>query len=265
MEFSFNRFGLLVRKQWAEQGRIYLMGLAVLAGLIFLIGLLRVVTNGLWPVAVQGEFFMLFLWLSGGLFASLQFSALADKARGSAYLTLPASHLEKFAVGVFYAFVVFLPAFILTFYAIDVPLVELARGMEPSRSGRRPAELINLFTHEYHELPPFLLFFVLQAFLLMTSIYAGRYAFVKGGLLVILLFFGGLLLNIFLVRLFIDAPLASGFPFLEIYFKHSPNEWQADSILTPQPLRTLLTYAGSVALPLALLGIGYLRLTEKEI
>jgi hypothetical protein len=266
MHFSLHRFGLLVRRRWAEQGRLYLMGLAVLTGLMGLAGLHTVIFEKVWSQPMQSRLFWVGLLLAGPFFASGQFSDLTDKARGSLALMLPASPLEKVAVAVFFAFVVFVPAFVAAFYLIDMPLVELARG-QVSRSARaqEPAGLLNVLTYWTHEgdVSPFPLFIVLQTIALLGSVFAGRYAYVKTALVLLVVVFGGVLFNNVLLAALLGVPDVRGVPFETVTLQTAPYAY--DTLYVPPALGTLMRWLGGVVLPLALLGITYRRFTEKEI
>jgi hypothetical protein len=261
MEFSMTRFWLLVRKQWAEQWRLYLTYLLVGLGFLFLLGL--GFSSGDWSRQQQSVFFMLTLWIAGGLFAADQFSELGTKAHGTAALTLPASHFEKFLVGVFYSVVVFLPVFILVFYLIDVPLVELARRNPGPYADVAEIRVLNVLTYPF-KVSVFAFFLLIQIIALLASIFAGQYAFVKGALVLFGIIYGGFFGNGLIAKALIPAHDVSGFPFANIQFRLTESAsftW----VHTPEPFQTLLLYVGGILLPLVLLGIAYLRLTEKEI
>src|SRR3546814_5670348 len=96
--FSFTRLGQLIMKQGMENVRFYLLYTAASLGIT---GLLI----GFWlTIKSRNDYYeehfysyaLLALFLCGTLFANLQFEPLSGKARGIAWLSFPASHLEKF-------------------------------------------------------------------------------------------------------------------------------------------------------------------------
>ena len=100
--FNFRRFGLVLQLHLSEHSRTYLMSISVLFGVwIVLLGpsTARTTHFGENVYRFHG---ILFSFLFGGIgawFASETYRVVSTPIRGIPYLMLPASHLEKFLVG----------------------------------------------------------------------------------------------------------------------------------------------------------------------
>ena len=105
--FSINRFGLLVRRQWAENKKRYLLLWGEISLALVLISILK--GNDLSP-------FKFLLFLAGGYAVTVTlFSDWQDFGRSSFYLLLPVSAFEKLACGLFYGLVLYIPLYCLNY------------------------------------------------------------------------------------------------------------------------------------------------------
>src|SRR5437868_12091396 len=102
--FSLQRFSRLFIKHTAEHYRIYLMSVAVLAGVILLGGsfLFFVIPEPPDP-GLQTAIFIILMLMAGTMFTSTVFSDFGNKNKAMAALTLPATAFEKFLVGWIYS------------------------------------------------------------------------------------------------------------------------------------------------------------------
>jgi len=117
--FNFRRFGLLFKKHLAEQYKAYFMSFVVLTGVLTLgLGFLAFVQSGPINNDMQILLYTLPMFLTGAIFTSNAFAALGDKKRAITYLTLPASHLEKYLVGWISTFVIFIVLYTISFYIV---------------------------------------------------------------------------------------------------------------------------------------------------
>lgn len=135
--FNFNRFMLLVRRQWISLGKIYLMAWVVLAGLLlfsfmFFARSAEHASNVESIVAILEFRSTLFVFL--GLFymtiiSSSYFSQLGQKAGASFELLLPASRLEKFITALFYTVILSTVSYLLIFWIVDLGFVTYLKKM----------------------------------------------------------------------------------------------------------------------------------------
>lgn len=124
--FNLRRFGLLLKRQWLEFGKIYLITLLVTLGII--IAFYAV------PLANKAEFrpdrldfrlplFIVLGFLFVSIVASNYFAHLGQKARAAIDLMIPASTFEKFLSGILFASVLSVASYILLFYLVDLVFV----------------------------------------------------------------------------------------------------------------------------------------------
>src|ERR1700709_1801125 len=121
--FEFKRFALLFKKTILERLLQFsgLTGLVLIGTLIIYAALLYFSSN--YNVSQN----LSFIWgFAGGgcLMASVVFSYFTTNANGSAYLTLPASALEKWLCGILISGVLFTGIFLLFFRVTDFCFVE---------------------------------------------------------------------------------------------------------------------------------------------
>ncbi|WP_285009286.1 hypothetical protein [Pedobacter faecalis] len=123
--FDIKRFGLLLRRQWLEFGRIYLMALGVAFGAITIFYL-----YSFWPSIIRPDFphvgvhfreplFLIFGFLFITVIASSYFAHYGQKAKTVIDLLIPASTFEKFLAAVLFTAVLTVLSFIGIFWLID--------------------------------------------------------------------------------------------------------------------------------------------------
>jgi hypothetical protein len=120
--FNINRFGLLLRRQWLEFGKIFLITLGVAFGVIA-----TFYTLNFWPVFVYDSLsyvsigfreplFVIFGFLFITVVASNYFAHLGQKPKTIIELLLPASTFEKFLASVVFTAILSVLGYILIFY-----------------------------------------------------------------------------------------------------------------------------------------------------
>jgi hypothetical protein len=128
--FDFNRFSLLVKRQWVENKKLFLMGSFALLGL----GIVGYPLSTNWDAghiseAIQVLFFMGGLFFVGTLFTNYIFKDFSDKNNTTHFLMTPSSHLEKLLSGCFYCFVLFPIVFLAIYFAVDYFFVSFVNSM----------------------------------------------------------------------------------------------------------------------------------------
>ncbi|MBO9154550.1 hypothetical protein ACFOTA_20220 [Chitinophaga sp. GCM10012297] len=126
MHFSFHRFILLLRMQFAVNRRMYLLGAAAIAGLLLVYMLFRAAnaTFG-FEFDIQEENFELSLCFLSLVFGTMIFRQFGAKTRRVQALMLPVSALERFAVAFLMVFIVF-PATYSGIYVLCCAVTNLA-------------------------------------------------------------------------------------------------------------------------------------------
>lgn len=131
--FDFNRFSLLVKRQWVENKKLFLMASFGIVGIIIVIdSLLMRWEYGYIDVIPRFSIFLLSFYFGGSVFANYVFKDLSDKNISTSFLLVPASHFEKFLTGVLYAFVVFPMVFLTLFYVVDLGFVSVGNSIRES-------------------------------------------------------------------------------------------------------------------------------------
>ncbi|WP_018479014.1 hypothetical protein [Pontibacter roseus] len=255
-QFSFRRFGLLFRKHASEQYKSYLMALAVLAGVLTLIlGMLTYVWGVKLDAKLQSLFFMLFLLGAGTVFTSTVFSNLGNPKKAIAFLTLPASSLEKFLVGWVFSFPAFLLAYIPTFYLIAAVVI----GAVGDGSGE--AEMFSLFG-ENSNLPQMLLMYAfLNAVALVGGIFFQKGQFIKTAFLLFVFFFVLLLLNKLLLQALLGHDIQSAIPFGGVKLLEDRQLFTIGLQGEDSPLQ----WVASIGLVVMLWAAAYFKLKEKQV
>ncbi|PWS27736.1 hypothetical protein DHW03_09155 [Pedobacter yonginense] len=127
--FNINRFGLLLRRQWLDFGKIYLLSLIVVFGVLvgFYVTNIPKPSDGL-PSMDDGFISLRFRYpifgMVGFLFisilASSYFTNLGQKPKAIIDLMTPASVFEKFLAGVFYTTILGIGSYLFIFYITDL-------------------------------------------------------------------------------------------------------------------------------------------------
>ena len=205
MQFSIHRIWLLIRKQWAENQQLYILGTLAIAGIMGGI----IVFNMSSPQGFEKhtQQFILFVGsiATGGVFTSTILSQFNEKVKGIQALTLPASALEKLTVAVIYCMVIFPVVYFVMVY----PLVMIGHYIDNSIA-HHPNALYNLeWDDDAYEL--FVTYFILQTVALLGSVLFKRYVFIKSLIMVIVVFFGLRIINPIVAKCIIATDVKAGF------------------------------------------------------
>jgi hypothetical protein len=180
--FSFPRLLQLIRKQWFENSRLYLFSTLALLGMLGLVMFFWLIADG--KNYSEDSLYIIFvfgIFISGAVFASMAFSMLGNKEKGTYWLAFPASHLEKLICMIFYNVIVFTVVYCACFFLLKSLTVtyvnSLVAGDPQAYTFRRSIWDSN---HSFLGLLPYFLycFFAVQAFYMLGSVYFPRYSFV---------------------------------------------------------------------------------------
>ncbi|MGF1924023.1 MAG: hypothetical protein ACQUHE_07570 [Bacteroidia bacterium] len=200
--FDIQRFGLLLKRQWLEFGKIYLISLIVLLG-VFLCFYGYAYYNLLFDTHFEkGNYryqflnFRVPLFATSGLIfgtvvASSYFSHLGQKSRAIIDLLTPASVLEKFFGGVFFATIIATISFFGIFYFTDLVFVMKIRSMvEDLSNSKLTAEngLGYFFTENNPNdfKPLYVVPFFITSIFLLGSIYFNKFHYIKTAIAVMI-------------------------------------------------------------------------------
>lgn len=255
-QFSFSRFSHLFRKHTSEHLKGYLMSLGVLVGILSLmLGAAAYMSKGPVSEDVQGMLFVLFLFGVGSVFTSNVFANLGQKQRAIAFLTLPATHLEKYLVGWLYSFLLFTIVYTACFYLVDVAVLHLS-----VRAGQE-AELLQMFDTEKRLYLVYLFYAMLHGLFIWGSAFFQKGHFIKTAFTAIILLFVLVNLNTLTMELLWGRELNGAMPFTDISFQEQEGYY---TIALPETLERL-PYLVPAVLAALFWAAAYKLLQEKQV
>jgi hypothetical protein len=211
--FDFNRFSLLVKRQWVENRKLYLMGVLTLLGLGIVIHSLGTdwVEGNFMLIQVRVVLFFFSFFLGGTLFTNYIFKDLSDKNSSTSFLLIPASHLEKQLSMSIYVFIVFPIIYLMLYYVIDHTFVNIANGLHNGLVGKtlNPNKYLFDFLKESESqvgrlailIPAW---FAVQSFVILGSISFMGWSYIKTGFAGFIILFVIALLVIMTEKLLLD-------------------------------------------------------------
>jgi hypothetical protein len=259
--FNVKKFGLLVKKTLLERP-IQMFGFTAL--LLALVLILYVVAKTLGGFSAAQN--LTFIWgLPGGSFflASFVFGYFSSNAGGSSFLTLPASHFEKWLCGVLIAGVFYPVIFVLFYRVMDASFVATYHhSLGPSSP---------FYKQQYESVYPFDLngfvarkvypiFLFLTGAMLVGSLYFNKVAFIKVAIALCILIIGTVGLNWVLAKM-IFGNISEASPFDHVIIPVGKEE---GSVELPAGIATIFRDSVWYILPLILWLLAFTRLREKE-
>jgi hypothetical protein len=192
----------LVKRQWLEFGKIYLISLLVITGVFVLF------YSWNFPDADKGYhynsegflnlYFRIPLFLTLGfifisVIASSYFSMLGQKPKAIIELMAPASSLEKWLCGLFYTSILSVFSFLLVFYIIDLAFVtyieksighiafSTTSGVHPiPKTGVVGVRILFSELMEHKQMTPMYgIPFMITSIFLLGSVYFNRFHYIK--------------------------------------------------------------------------------------
>jgi len=125
--FNLHRFNLLLKRQWLEFGKVYLMTLGVVLVILLCFYAMNLSSieehiksnNANYTLRFREPLFTLLGLLFISIAATTYFTHLGNKAKAIGDILTPASVLEKYLTGVFYTTIVPILSYVLIFYLVD--------------------------------------------------------------------------------------------------------------------------------------------------
>ena len=259
--FSAKRFGLLFKKTLLERP-VQLLGFTglILTIILILYFIIKTLFN-FWMAQSLS-----FVWgFAGGacLLASFVFGYFSSNAQGSSYLTLPASHFEKWLCGVLIIGILYPIIFLLFFRAMDAGFVALYHNSLDINSPlyRYQYDAVHLYSFTdrfaikvYHVS----VFFCSIA--MLGSLYFNKVSIVKTALIFCAIFFSAFALNWLIAKLLFGS-ISGAAPFYRVDILIGKQE---GSIELPERARQVYDYVSDYFFPIILWSLSYIRLREKE-
>ena len=139
---DFNRFSLLVKRQWVENKKLFLMASVIILGSI--IGLygfnLDIITGNLFNAKSRMIFSIGVFFLVGTFFTNYILKDFSNKNDSTSFLLIPASHFDKLLSSLLYIFIVFPIVYLLFFYFIDFSFVNIGNNIMSNYDGKSNVE-----------------------------------------------------------------------------------------------------------------------------
>lgn len=260
--FNAQRFGLLFKKSLLERP-IQMFGFTGL--ILALILILYAIIKTLSGFNVAQNFTFLWGLIGGSYFmASFVFSYFSSNALGSSYLTLPASHFEKWLCGILLAGILY-PAIFLIFYRLmDASFVYLFHSsLDPSapfyRERYQSVNTLSFTGFFAWKVYPMFLFAV--GAMLTGSLYFNKAGLIKVSLVICGLLIGLYIVNHLFAKIVFGGPVEDAWPFHYVMIPVGKTE---GSILLPEKLSDIAFYTVSYVFPAILCITSFIRLREKE-
>lgn len=274
--FNFKRFLFLFRKTIYERpAQVFgIVGLNLIVVLL-MYAFLRDIIG--WP----GTQNLTFIWglVFGGCYLSAAiFSNFSSNARGSSYLTLPASNLEKWLCGVLLTWVIYVLIFLFYYKGMDAAFVSYYHmHLNPLEVDfQDKIEAVQQFDYGGHVARvAYLVFGNLTASMFVGSFYFNRNSFIKTGLIICCVFVLFYVVNLLIARS-VFSHVNDAFPFSHVAIglpsKNTVNEaflavrpkFEEGDISLPSPYVDIFRATIRYVLTGILCITALIRLKEKE-
>jgi hypothetical protein len=207
-----------------------------------------------------------FIWglpLGSCFFTTLVFGYFSTNASGSSYLTLPASHFEKWLCGVLIAGILYPIIFLLFFRIIDSTFVTLFHNSLDTASPFYKYQYDSAYIFDFNGVIAwrvYPVFFLATGITLVGSFYFNKIAFIKVAITLCILWLGILGINYIIAKVLFDN-MTDAAPFNHVAIAVGKEE---ASIELPKTAGKIFAYGFAFVLPAILWLLSFTRLREKE-
>ncbi len=259
--FNAKRFWLLLKKTVLERP-VQIFGFTGLLLALVLIMYTVAKTLGGFGAAQN----LTFIWgLSGGSFflASFVFGYFSSNASGSSFLTLPASHFEKWLCGVLIAGVLYPLIFLLFYRVVDSSFVIMYHHSLDPASPFYKQQYESVYVFPFTGIiawKVYQMFFFLTGAMFVGSLYFNKAAFIKVSISICILVIGVVALNWLMSKLFFGNINDAG-PLSHVTIPLGKEE---GTIQVPDRISDAFNYSLWYIFPAMLWLLAYTRLREKE-
>jgi hypothetical protein len=259
--FSAKRFGFLFKKTLFERP----MQMFGFTGLILAIIFIMYFTiKSLW--GFEGAQVISFVWgLAGGgcFLASVVFGYFYSNASGSSYLTLPASHFEKWLCGILISGILYPFIFLLFFRLMDAGFVAIYHhSLDPGNPLYKiQYDSVYLFSFTgMKALKVYPIYLLFTGVALIGSLYFNKAGFIKTAICFCVVCFGLFAVN-WIFASVIFGNIEGAFPFHGVDILVGK---EVGSIELPKKMFQAYSYAADFIVPIIFWILAYIRLREKE-
>lgn len=259
--FNAKRFGWLFKKTLLERPAqlLGLIGLTLVITLLFY-AIFRSIAP--WDVAQNGSFIIGFV--GGGTFlASFVFNYFTSNASGSSYLTLPASHFEKWLCSILITCVIFTFIFLVFYRITDTTFVSIYhKTLDPKAPFYKEMyESVQVLPLDgFVATKTYMMFVNFTTAMLVGALYFNKAAFIKVALIVCALFILGIYLNSLMARAIFDN-VDKALPYYAVFITVGK---EFGKIALPSYASGAVDICILYIIPAVLLVTAYVRLSEKE-
>jgi len=252
--FNPKRFARLFIKELSGHYKTYLMGMAVLNGVMLVGGsFFLFLTPAVLDLSAQVVLFGSIYFLAGSIFTSTVFADASDKKKAIGYLTLPASHFEKFFVAWLISLVLFSIVFVASFYSVLTLLLHIKKW-----PGQR-TEVLNLFAQPMPLL--FLSYAMLHGFSLWGAVFFNKLHFIKTAFIFFITIVLLSIINTSFVEALIGREIRTATPFATISFYEKHRYVWVDVVRQTDPL----VIGVFIVVAIIFWAAAYYRLKEKQV
>jgi len=264
--FELSRMYFLIRKYIYENRKAYpLLFLAIGGFFILWLGVYLLFTNpNLFNERFQVGYYFTGLFLSGCLYGGILFSELGSKPKAINYLMIPVSSLEKFICTFFFGVLIFFIGYSVVFYIVDATAVSIANMKYGTQWTILNPLAIDRYENVFFDGPlsyVYYIYFVAQAFFILSSIYFSKHSLFKAivGLGLLWVF---LMLFFLLIRNFL--PPGWFYQGIDTYQILEPSG-QTRVVSLPSALTGALAFYFKFLLAPSLWVAAYFKLREKQL
>ncbi len=259
--FSAKRFYLLFKKTLLERP-MQLLGLSGLSlVLIFFTYIICKTLSGF--DTAQNASFAIGLIGGGCFLASFVYGYFSTNSMGSSYLTLPASHLEKWLCGILLTGIFYVLIFLLFFRLMDTVFVNLYHSSLDVNGPfyKQFYEQVQIFPFNGFVAKNVIVMFVnFAGAVLVGSLYFNKLSFIKVALIIAAFWFGAFLLNLMIAKMMMEH-VNNALPYFLVFIDVN-NE--AGRIELPGNVARIVSILIQFVVPSILWILAFVRLKEKE-
>ncbi len=259
--FNIKRFGKLLKKTLLERPmNTYGFTGLVLAVTLILYALLKTLSG--FDMAQRLTFFV---GIAGGSFflASFIFGYFSSNASGSSFLTLPASHFEKWLCAVLITGVLYPLIFLVFYRIIDSSFVAIYHNGIDTTSPFYKQQYERVYVFDLTGIIArniYIMFFIYTGAMLLGALYFNKAAVIKVALVLCAVFIFAFGLN-WLMAIGLFGSIEDAAPFNHVAMRAGK---EIGSIELPSLTGKIFLYAIIVVFPAILWLLSFTRLREKE-
>ncbi|MEP6845686.1 MAG: hypothetical protein ABI861_06770 [Panacibacter sp.] len=259
--FNLKRFGWLFKKTLMERP-MQLIGLSGLSLAIVLLSYAIGKITGGFDVG-QNASFMIGLVGGGCFLASLVYAYFFSNASGSSFLTLPASHFEKWLCGILITGVLYVSIFLLFYRVVDMAFVTVYHnGLDPKGPFYKELyEAVQIFPLDgFVAKNCFIMFLNFAGGMFVGSLYFNKAGFIKVALIICSIFFGSFLVDFLIANIFLEN-VQNTVPYYLAWIKVGNETGRLE---LPANILKAVNISILYIIPFILWTLAYVRLREKE-